>query len=213
MDTISQPPPSVPPEDFFMAQAASNVISMYKANEFEKVSALKYFGAIVTAIISITLAISRFGSDTHIERFFVACLLLLLYCVGVVILRKLFAVRRSTVVLSGELWFIYKYFIDNYKIVSEYIGKSFDLWSHETEILNKSGSDYFNFVMIAGVNTCVLLGSFFYLISGIETYLHLIKKDPTNLNWLIYIFEPIFVLLNVIMFFWFVKLTNRNTKG
>lgn len=103
MDTISQPPPSVPPEDFFMAQAASNVISMYKANEFEKVSALKYFGAIVTAIISITLAISRFGSDTHIERFFVACLLLLLYCVGVVILRKLFAVRRSTVVLSGEL--------------------------------------------------------------------------------------------------------------
>lgn len=200
---------SVPPDDNFMLQAANNVINIYEANESEKAGAFKYYGALVTAIISMTIAVSRFGRGNFQEDFLIAALLFIQYFIGIVILRKLFSIRKNTVMLSVELGNIYRYFGLKYPSVKDHIGKSFKVWDCTTKKINKGGADYFNFLMITIINTSVAIVSCLYFINGLESYL-VSKNLIINSTWIIVIMEPVIVATNVYLLSWFNKLTQDN---
>jgi hypothetical protein len=198
----------VPPDDNFMLIAANNVIKIYEANESEKVGSLKYFGALITAIISMVIAITRFGKGVFQEDLLIATLLFIQYFVGIVILRKLFSIRKTTVVLSVELGNIYRYFGGKYPSISGHIGKSFKLWDNTTNKINKGGSDYFNFIMIAIVNTSILIASCMYFVYGLEKYL-ISKNLVVYADHTIMFLESVIIAMNVILFMWFKKLTDH----
>jgi len=194
------------PEDSFMLQAAENVLSIYKANQLEKAGSLKYFGVITTTIVSIVIAFSSFWEPktqavTYEDKYLTSSLLVLLYFMGLVLLRKLFAIRKNTVVLSVELGNIYRYFTTKYPDVQAYVGKSFRLWAEsDTHVINRKGSDYFNFVVVAIISTLALIASTLFLKNGLEAYFSTVRKMPLDLDWMIYILEPAVVVMNVFIF-------------
>ena len=89
------------------------------------------------------------------------------------------------------------------------MGQSFAFWDPSVEKINKKGSDFFNFIMIAAANTFSLISACYYLIHGTEKYINLLRHEPINLFFLLIIVEPLVVFINFFLFIWFMKLTKN----
>ena len=125
------PPINALPDEAIMLQATQNIIEIHKANEAEKIGCLKYYGFIAMTVVTVTAGIFRFGNDPTRDYVTICALLLLTYLLGLVMLRKLVAIRANIVKLSIEFGNIHKFFIDRYQNLGEYLGKSFEFKGEE----------------------------------------------------------------------------------
>lgn len=196
-----------PSDDTFMINASKNLIELYKVNEEDKSNYLKYYGMIVTVLITIALGLFKINfspnqgvsTTTHSYQDYIAIFLILflLYFIGIVILRKLFAVRRTSINLSIELGNIYTYFTNKYGTITDHIGNGFKIIkgdNNKIKFTNYRGSDFFTFIILQIINTIVLFFSFFFLIKGVGLY------NDLNLSWVLYIVELIILIINIWIF-------------
>lgn len=197
------PQRAAPPDDAVMLQVTKNILEIHKANELEKIGCLKYYGVIVTAVITVSAGIFRFGNTPERDYVLIFFLLLLIHLMGIVILRKLVAIRANIITLSIEFGNAHKFFMARYEEVGKYLGKSFRFYDENVKRINWKGSDAFNYVMIAVVNLAVAIMALWCLVQAIE------EEKSVDLSWVIYIAEPVVVIINGFIFFWVVGTNDK----